>query len=341
MATITISAPAQVLDSQTDEPITDPQRLKACDGAQEKGVKMATDLDGELAHLGIAGGDLKLRYDAKASQLLVVSKYQAPEMLSPMQLQALAEHTRDQWSDGAGEGAFEKLQNREHIYLDLTPDGSKQQTRIDQNDKGGRNLKSMPALMIAAEKGDTTTIQRLLAEGTDPSTSGPQGSALHLAILNDHPDAAALLIEAGANVNPSDHPDSPLATAAMTCDLATAQRLIAAGADVNRADADHEGMTPLMWAANRNSEPIVKLFLEHGADPNAKSTHGLTAMKYVQRRDRKIIDLLIAYGAKVPPPKPSAIQQALDQAAECETSGNHAQAAHWRKLAEQLAKQVK
>jgi hypothetical protein len=342
MATIIITGPVEVRDEETSQEITDPQRLKACDGAQERGVKMANDLDGELAYLGIAGGDLKLRYDEKAGQLLVVSKYQAPEMLSPQQLQTLVEHTRDQWSDGAGEGAFCKLMDKHGISFDLTPSGSEQQTRIEQNDKGGRSLKPTPELMIAAAMGDTATIKRLLASGVDPSTSGPEGSALHLAILKGHPDAAALLIEAGANVNSEDY-DSPLRTAATTSDLATAQLLIAAGADVNRADP--EGRTPLMWAANRASEPIVKLLLEHGADPNAKDhvehNEGGTPLSYTQNRDRNIRDLLIAYGAKAPPPKPSALQQALDQAALCEQSGNTAQAAHWRQLAEQLQKFTK
>jgi hypothetical protein len=338
MATIIISGPVRVCDDQTNEPITDANRLKVLDGAQEKGVKLANDLDGELAHLGIARGDLKLKYDAQTGQVLVVSTFEAPQQLSPKQLKSLVRVARDQWSDGAGEGAFEKLQDKQHIRLDLTPPGSERQTRAEQTDQGGKKLKPTPEFLIAAENGDTATIRRLLAAGVDPSTRGRQGSALHLAILNRHPDVAALLIEAGANVN---SPDLPLETAVMACDLATTQRLIAAGADVNCADvnfADHEGMTPLMWAANRGSEPIVKLLLEHGANPNAICNQGRTPLKWVQRRDRKIIDLLIAHGAIADPPKPSAVQQALDKAAACEQSGNRAQAAHWRKLAEQLSK---
>lgn len=53
MATIVISGPLEVCDEQTSE-------AKALDGAEEMGANLADYSDGDLAHLGIARGDLKL-----------------------------------------------------------------------------------------------------------------------------------------------------------------------------------------------------------------------------------------------------------------------------------------
>src|SRR5688500_15541533 len=140
MATITISAPAEVCDDQTNEPITDAKRLEVLDGAQEKGAKLANDLEGGLAHLGIARGDLKLRYDAQTGQGQVISTFEAPQRLSPEQLKSLVRFAREQWSDGAGEGAFEKLMEKHRVRIDLTPPGSERETRAEQTDQGGKKL---------------------------------------------------------------------------------------------------------------------------------------------------------------------------------------------------------
>jgi len=347
MATITITGPIEVCDDESSEPVTDPKRLKVCDGVEEKGAKLADYLDGELAHLGIAGGDLKLRYDPKQKCLLVVTRYELPRRLSPKELKALIAYTRGQWSDGAGEGAFYKLMEKHSVGIDLTPYGSERKTRSLQIDAGGRKLKPAPALPVAAEKGETTKVEKLVAGGADINIRGKyRQTALQIAILYDHFKLAALLIKRGADVNAADqYGGTPLATAAMACDLATVKRLIQAGADVNRADK--EGVTPLMWAANRGSAPIVKLLLKHGADPNAKDhvkyNEGGTPLKYVQsRKDQAIIDLLVAYGAKInQKPKGDAVQQALERVRVCEELGDMRQAAQFSKLAEQLKKYVK
>ncbi|TBL71240.1 ankyrin repeat domain-containing protein [Paenibacillus thalictri] len=53
--------------------------------------------------------------------------------------------------------------------------------------------------------------------------------------------------------------------------------LIEAGADVNKRDAD--GSTPLISIANRGMTDLVKLLLDHGANPNAKAYNGYSPLK--------------------------------------------------------------
>ncbi len=342
MATITITGPIEVCDDKSSESITDPRRLKSLDGVAAKGAQLADDLDGDLAHLGIAGGGLKLRYDSQQMCLLIETSYEAPQRLSPKQLRELVAYTRDQWSDGAGEGAFYKLLDKHRVGMDLTPSGSERRTKVEQSDGGGRKLKPTPVLAVAAEKGDISKVEQLLASGADINTRGKhRQTALQTAILYSHFKLAALLIDSGADVNATDQDGgTPLATAVMSGHFPTVKRLINAGADVN--GADKEGATPLMWAANRDSVAIVKLLLENGADPNAKDrvkdNPRRTPLKYAQPGSKQVIELLIAYGARPPQPKPSAVAQALEKAQACDTIGDRRQAKKWLELAAQLQK---
>ena len=350
MATIIITGPVEVRSDPGDDLITEPSRLKALDGTEEKGANLAEYLDGEqeLEHVGIGRGSLQLRYDPKQKRLLVVSVYEAPKRLSARQLKALAQYTCSQWSDGAGEGAFYALMDKHHVALDLSPYGSQRRIKVKQTDRGGKKLKPTAALLVAAEKGDAAKVDNLLAGGADINTRGKYGqTALQKAILNGHVKLAALLIERGADVNAAGKDGgTPLATAAMASDLASAKRLIKAGADVNRADK--EGVTPLMWAANRGSKAIIKLLLENGADPNAadrvKDNAGQTPLMYAQPGAKEVIELLIEHGAKPQQRNrlsQNAIQQALEQARALDRFGSKSTAARWRKHAEQLKRHKK
>lgn len=68
---------------------------------------------------------------------------------------------------------------------------------------------------------------------------------------------------------------TPLMRAAFEGNLPAVQRLLAAGADVNAADAD--GDTALMFAAYKGHAAVVHLLLAHGADLRARARNGWTA----------------------------------------------------------------
>lgn len=82
-------------------------------------------------------------------------------------------------------------------------------------------------------------------------------------------------------------------------DQVTLRRAIADGADVN--SLDEEGLTPLFYASASGDASIVKLLLDHRADPNVidQSITPLTAAAIVPSEE--ITDMLLQAGAKVRP----------------------------------------
>jgi uncharacterized protein len=111
------------------------------------------------------------------------------------------------------------------------------------------------ALLLAARQDAAHGVRALAEAGADLDAPDPDGTtALNLAIINAHYDVAALLIEKGANPNVGD-------TAGMTplyaaIDMRHQEPLI------NRPLAKPSGrLLPL---------DVVKLLLEHGADPNVR-----------------------------------------------------------------------
>ena len=79
--------------------------------------------------------------------------------------------------------------------------------------------------------------------------------------------------------------------------------LLKGGADPNkRCDATFEypnfvkrGYTPLMQAAECNSEKVISNLLEYGADPSLKNTNGITALELaISKNKNKSINILSA-----------------------------------------------
>jgi ankyrin repeat protein len=97
--------------------------------------------------------------------------------------------------------------------------------------------------------------------------------------------------------------------------FALAKQFIESGVDVNyqyplsRSYAD--GMTPLLYASKWNNPELVKLLVEHGANINARSKDGNTALSIAQTNGNgPIYYYLLEHGAAepgaVPPPPPNS-----------------------------------
>jgi uncharacterized protein len=83
--------------------------------------------------------------------------------------------------------------------------------------------------------------------------------------------------------------------AARVGDLASAKLLVAAGANVN--DADAWGVSATVLAAHSDFRELVEFLLEKGADPNLAGA-GFTALhEAIMRRDEKMVSALLAHGA--------------------------------------------
>jgi ankyrin repeat protein len=106
-----------------------------------------------------------------------------------------------------------------------------------------------------------------------------------------------------SNVNIKDYRKmTPLMYAAGENNYTLTKLLIEEGANIN--DQDDEGLSPIIWACQNilinplQNLKIIKLLLEHGADPTLQEHHGNTVLHYAIEYDHmtEIIRLLIQYG---------------------------------------------
>jgi len=87
--------------------------------------------------------------------------------------------------------------------------------------------------------------------------------ALHCAALEGHPDAVALLIDKGSDVNAQENSgETPLHWAAGMGHEDVVGLLIARGADVNAQNIS--GETPLHWAGKKEPGELTRLIGKHG-----------------------------------------------------------------------------
>lgn len=174
-------------------------------------------------------------------------------------------------------------------------------------------------LMVAARSGFAEIAEQLLAAGASTNTRATRAqTALMWAASRKHPGVVKVLLAHGADVHarsetwsqmmavpPHGHRENnrliphggmtALLFAARSGDLASAKLLVAAGANVN--DADASGITPAVFAAHSGFTDLVEFFLDKGADPNLAKA-GFTALHAaIMHRDRNMAAALLSHGA--------------------------------------------
>lgn len=169
----------------------------------------------------------------------------------------------------------------------------------------------------ALEFDQAEVVQNLLERGFDPNSPNPQGQpALMLAMQKSSNKVAEVLLNWKTTNLSISNPQSetPLMLAAITNQLAWAQKLIEKGADVNQKgwtplhyaatkghiemmrllmenhaylDAESpNGTTPLMMAAHYGTPMATKLLLEEGADPRLKNQLGISALEFARKANK-------------------------------------------------------
>jgi uncharacterized protein len=128
-----------------------------------------------------------------------------------------------------------------------------------------------------AALGRAEELRRAVAEDPEVVTrrSADGFTALHYACFFGGADAAAVLLEAGADpdaeaANPSRV--RPLHSAAAARDIESARLLLDAGADPDAQQAG--GFTALHAAAQHDDAALTELLLSHGADPAVRNDEG-------------------------------------------------------------------
>jgi ankyrin repeat protein len=175
-------------------------------------------------------------------------------------------------------------------------------------------LGGLTPLLFAARQGCVACEQVLLDAGAKINTADPDGiGPVVMAIINGHYDAAALLINRGADPNladdtgrtalfsavdfntmPADNRPAPKVIDNQMSSLELIKLLLDKGANVNaqlkkqqpyRAKLDRgddtmltTGTTPLLRAAKAADIPAMRLLLARGADPKLATRAGITPL---------------------------------------------------------------
>ena len=149
----------------------------------------------------------------------------------------------------------------------------------------------------AVKKSDGTKAIDLLNQhpsGLVDAKDGDGNTALIIAISRSDDNWTGFLLNKGADPNLAGKGgDTPLIAAARVDFVEAARWLLGLGAKV---DADNKmGETPLIVAVQRRDAPLVKLLLDHGANPDkTDAAAGYSARDYAARdsRSREILKMI-------------------------------------------------
>jgi ankyrin repeat protein len=128
-------------------------------------------------------------------------------------------------------------------------------------------------------------------------------SALFLAAYSNNNDILPRLLREGDSLDQKMllvgmFPDTPMMALPSSSQTATVDALIRLGANVNEVDAD--GISMLEWAAIANRPDMARFLISKGADLNHTDHKGMTALLYaasIDFGDSSMLDLLLKAGA--------------------------------------------
>lgn len=130
-------------------------------------------------------------------------------------------------------------------------------------------------LAIAAQRGHNHQVAFLLGMGAVVDTTNTvDRTPLFHAVESGHAGIVRALLDHGAdpNTRTTNHKTSPLMSATISGRVVIVQMLLDAGATVH--DRNIFGHTALLLAVHFNEAEIIRMLMEHGADPLAQDHEG-------------------------------------------------------------------
>ena len=147
---------------------------------------------------------------------------------------------------------------------------------------------TLTALMVAAQNGCSDIVKLLLDDGAKvnakaASVSGVQANgldgitALWAAASSENAEVVRLLLERGADLHAETSDGSIVMLRASTNEIV--QIFLDRGLDINAKDKRGYSLLIRSADAGGHHRPSIAFLLQHGADPNAKTDDGTTALK--------------------------------------------------------------
>jgi ankyrin repeat protein len=174
-------------------------------------------------------------------------------------------------------------------------------------------------LMVAARTGNPSVARMLLEKGANINARATRDqTALMWAVAQKHPEVVQVLLANRADIHartatwtdveavpphgylghnkdvPHGH-DTALMFASLVGDLPSAKLLVAAGANVN--DADAWGISATTMAAHSNYTELVEFLLEKGANASAAEAGFAAIHPAIMHRNTRMVRSLLQHGA--------------------------------------------
>jgi ankyrin repeat protein len=147
----------------------------------------------------------------------------------------------------------------------------------------------------AASLGNLSRLKDKLSNGQDVNSYSSDGfTALHFACFFGQPEAARLLVEAGAKVDAvASNPTKvmPLHSAASSRNLEAARLLLERGAPVNARQ--QSGWVAIHAAAQNGDRSMVELLLRHQANPRIVNDAGKTPAAVAREKGHEEVVFLL------------------------------------------------
>ncbi len=173
---------------------------------------------------------------------------------------------------------FAARQGKTDCVLRLLAEGIDINAIMKPKKSNGRNPRyGTSAMILAIESGHFELALKLIAKGADPNDERSGLAPLH---------AITMVRKTERGESPAGDP--PPRTTGSVNSLDFVREIVKLGADINlqlkkgkspgKAKLNSKGMTPFIYASRSADIPLMKLFLELGADPMLTNADGCTAL---------------------------------------------------------------